>query len=134
MAKKKSMKPSIELPPSAVEQIERAFPGGFSARDEANCIVAFAIRNGSLEDLHAGERSELLKRKNLSRITDAEMKRLILFACEKIECLLRMKEEPPGKLSHVRHDEWGFLLPAMDELAAAGQWTVTLKSNYRIER
>jgi len=66
-----------------------------SRRDEANSIVAFAIRNGPLEDFHAGEASELPKRKNLSRITDAEMKRLILFACEKIECLLRMKEEQP---------------------------------------
>ena len=33
----------------------RAFPDGFTLRDEANAIVAVAFRNGPLEDLHAGK-------------------------------------------------------------------------------
>jgi hypothetical protein len=71
------------------------FPGGFTVRDEANAIVAFAFRNGPLEDLHAGAGSELLKNKALSRITDQEMKELMLFACEHVERLLRLKESDP---------------------------------------
>jgi len=39
-----------ELPPEVLEQ---CFPGGFTLRDEANAIVAWAFRNGPLEDLHA---------------------------------------------------------------------------------
>jgi hypothetical protein len=35
--------------------VEQLFPGGFTLRDEANAIVAYAFRNGPIEDLHAGE-------------------------------------------------------------------------------
>lgn len=35
-------------------RIERAFPGGFDRRDEANALIAKAVRNGPLENLHAG--------------------------------------------------------------------------------
>ena len=38
--------------------IEQFFPGGFSPRDEANLIVAYAFRNGPIEDLHAEASSE----------------------------------------------------------------------------
>ena len=42
------------------EAIEGFFPGGFTLRDEANAIVAYAFRNGPIEDLHAGKSSPLL--------------------------------------------------------------------------
>ena len=61
-------------------------------RDEANAIVAKAFRNGPLEDLHAGKWSELLDNQELSRITDEEMKALMISACEQVVQLLRMKE------------------------------------------
>jgi len=72
-------------------------PDGFTMRDEANAIVAYAFRNGPLENLHAGESSELLDNPRLSRITDEEMKVLMLNACEAVETLLREKEADPKR-------------------------------------
>jgi hypothetical protein len=83
-----------EIPP---ELLKQRFPGGFTLRDEANAIVAWALRNGPLEDLHAGKPSKLLEDDSLSRITDTEMKSLILYACERVEVLLRLKESDPKK-------------------------------------
>lgn len=68
------------------------YPDGFSKRDEANSIVAFAFRNGMLEDLHAGEESELVQDQKYSRITQNEMKELMIEASEKIEQLLLKRE------------------------------------------
>jgi hypothetical protein len=76
--------------------IEQYFPGGFTLRDEANAIVAYAFRNGPIEDLHAGESSELLNNPELSRITDDEMKVIMLNACQRVEQLLREKQEDAG--------------------------------------
>lgn len=84
--------------PQTVRQvIESYFPGGFTVRDEANAIVAWAFRNGPLEDLHAGEHSPLLEDKRCSRITDQEMKELMLSACNQMERLLRLKQDNPGE-------------------------------------
>ena len=76
--------------------IEHSFPGGFTLRDEANAIVACAFRNGPIEDLHAGKPSELLENPELSRITDDEMKKIMLNACLCVEKFLREKQEDPG--------------------------------------
>ncbi len=62
-------------------------------RDEANAIVAHAFRNGPIEDLHAGKQSELLKDSSLSRLTDDEMKEIMIFACQKVAKLLVMREK-----------------------------------------
>ena len=83
-----------ELPTDIVEQ---AFRGGFTIRDEANAIVAWAFRNGPIEDLHAGKYSELLDDPSLSRITDAEMKQLMINACQQVEKLLRLKDSDPDE-------------------------------------
>ena len=66
-------------------------PGGFTIRDEANALVAWAFRNGPLEDLHAGRHSELLSDPSLSRVTDDEMKTLMLSACRRLAELLELK-------------------------------------------
>jgi hypothetical protein len=67
-----------------------------TVRDEANAIVSFAFRNGPLEDIHAGEYSaDLIENPELSRLTDSEMKQLMLFACEAIEKVLRLRDEEP---------------------------------------
>jgi len=76
--------------------IGQHLPGGFTLRDEANTIVACAFRNGPIEDLHAGEPSELLDNPELSRITDDEMKAIMINACEAMERLLREKQEDAG--------------------------------------
>ena len=83
------------LPQIPGRPLEQHFPGGFTVRDEANAIVAYAFRNGPLENLHAGRASPLLEDPSLSRITDQEMKELMLNACEHIEKLLRLKETDP---------------------------------------
>ena len=86
-----------DTPKTPREIVEQAFPGGYTHRDEANAIVAMAFRNGPIEDLHAGEHSELLERPELSRITDEEMKMIMLAACDAVERLLREKEEDAGE-------------------------------------
>ncbi len=83
------------IPEFPKEVEEKSFPGGFTLRDEANAIVAKAFRNGPLEDLHAGKHSELLEDDGYSRITDEEMKKLMLSACEQVEELLRFKQTNP---------------------------------------
>ncbi len=83
--------PSNEL----VEMEAKLFPDGFTLRDEANAIVANAFRNGPIEDLHAGTSSELLSNPELSRITDDEMKMLMINACEQVTKLLKLKETNP---------------------------------------
>ena len=84
-----------KVPEFPREYEEKYFPGGFTIRDEANAIVARAFRNGPLEDLHAGQHSELLEDDRYSRITDAEMKTLMIKACEQVEELLRLKQVNP---------------------------------------
>jgi len=69
----------------------------FTLRDEANAVTAFAFRNGFLEDLHAGVQSLLLEDPSNSRLTNDEMKRLMIEASEKIEQLLRLKRDTPDK-------------------------------------
>ena len=68
-----------------------------TVREEANALTCCAFRNSSLENLHAGKYSELLERPELSRITDAEMRKLMLEASAKLAELLEMKEANPDK-------------------------------------
>ena len=84
-----------QLPKIPPELLENKFPGGFTIRDEANAIVAWAFRNGPLEDLHAGKHSQLLEDESLSRISDSEIKALMIHACERVELLLKLKETDP---------------------------------------
>src|SRR5947207_1140107 len=65
----------------------------WSKREEANAITCFAFRNGFIEELHAGKYSQLLENPDLSRITDAEMKKLMIDASQKMAEILRLKEE-----------------------------------------
>jgi len=69
----------------------------WTAREEANALTCIAFRNGFIEDLHAGKHSELLEKPGLSRITDAEMKKLMIGASAKLAELLAMKETNPEK-------------------------------------
>ena len=66
-------------------------------REEANAITCNAFRNGFLEDLHAGKHSPVLEDSNISRITDEEMKKLMIESSVRVETLLRMKEESPDE-------------------------------------
>ncbi len=59
-----------------------------STRDDANAIVAYAFRNGYLEDLHADPDS---------RISNSEMKVLMQEAAGKMERLLQLRDQHPEK-------------------------------------
>lgn len=76
-------------------EIERSFPGGFTDRDEANALVAMAVRNGPIETLHAGKHSALLEDDTLSRITDDEMKVLMVHATRMLAGLLHLRDTQP---------------------------------------
>ncbi len=80
----------------------------FTVRDEANALTAYAFRNGFIEDLHAGKVSPLLQQPDLSRITDDEMRRLMIEASEKLAQLLQLKSTEPEKYdAFVRqYNEW----------------------------
>lgn len=62
----------------------------FTLRDEANAICAYAFRNGPIEDIHASVDSD-----RHPRITDPEMKVLMVDASEKLAKLLEMKTADP---------------------------------------
>jgi len=68
-------------------------PQQLSRREIANALVVWVFRNGVIEDLHAGKHSELLENPELSRITNAEMKKLMIECCEKMESVLKLMEE-----------------------------------------
>ena len=77
------------------KRLDDAYPGGFNERDEANALIAMAVRNGPIEDLHAGKYSALLEDMSLSRITDEEMKVLMLNATRMLAGLLRFRHQNP---------------------------------------
>lgn len=77
--------------------IKEAFPGGFTQRDEANALTAIAFRNGPIENLHAGRHSALLEDPGLSRITDDEMKEIMINASKKLCELLELRDREPDR-------------------------------------
>jgi hypothetical protein len=62
----------------------------FTLRDEANAICAYAFRNGPIEDIHASVDSD-----RRPRITDPEMKEVMIDASSKLAKLLEMKAADP---------------------------------------
>src|ERR1043166_4022114 len=63
----------------------------WTARDEANALTVCAFRHGFLEDLHAGKHSPLLDDLTLSRISDQEMKKLMIESSAQLAHMLRLK-------------------------------------------
>lgn len=78
--------------------------GEFTVRDEANALTAFAFRNGFLEDLHAGKSSPVLSQPGYSRISDDEMRRLMIEASTKLADILRLKQEDPAQYERFIRD------------------------------
>ena len=66
-----------------------------SVRDEANALTYVSFRCGMLEELHAGKHSPMLDNKGLSRITNDEMKALMVEASRKLAAMLEMKKRQP---------------------------------------
>ena len=69
----------------------------FTLRDEANALTAFAFRNGYIEELHAGKALPLDYLTGFSRISDMEMKRIMIEASKRIAELLGMRVSEPEK-------------------------------------
>lgn len=66
---------------------------GLTVRDEANALIAGAVRNDALfEDLHAGRWEPILDDPSVSRITDAEMKRLMIRFSATLAWLLDLRD------------------------------------------
>ena len=86
-----------DFPPLPQEALTGRFPGGFTVRDEANALTAYAFRNGPLEGLHAGKSSRLTEDPSLSRITDDEMRTMMINASETLALALRLRETDPEK-------------------------------------
>ena len=64
-----------------------------TVRDEANALVAGAIRNQALfEDLHAGRWDPVLDDPTVSRISDAEMKQLMIRFSAALAWLLDLRD------------------------------------------
>ena len=106
-----SLAPAIQgLDPEQEQRTTSPAPQGeFTVRDEANALTAFAFRHGFLEDLHAGKDSPLLDDPDLSRITDDEMKRLMIEASEKLAEMLRLKQTDPEQYDiFIRSYHWRF--------------------------
>jgi hypothetical protein len=78
--KKRKGRSDVNPLPLSPGLIEKHFPGSFTVRDEADALTVFAFRNGPLEDLPAAKSSPLTDHPSLSRITDAEMKHLVITA------------------------------------------------------
>ncbi|PIN86794.1 hypothetical protein COV19_02885 [Candidatus Woesearchaeota archaeon CG10_big_fil_rev_8_21_14_0_10_44_13] len=79
------------------EHIRNVYGINPTIREEANAIVAYAFRNGYIEDLHAGKHSDILEDNSYSRITNEEMRKLMIECCQKMAQLLEMKEKDPNK-------------------------------------
>ena len=86
-----------EYPPASQEQLSDAFPDGFTIRDEANALTAYAFRNGPLERLHTGRQSPLLDDPDLQRLTDAEMKELMINASTTLAAALALRDSDPDR-------------------------------------
>jgi hypothetical protein len=65
----------------------------FTLRDEANAICAYAFRNGPIEDIHAD-----------GRISDPEIKELMINASEHLAKLMAMKQESPKQYDQFIRD------------------------------
>jgi hypothetical protein len=68
-----------------------------TTREEANVLTCCAFRHGFIEELHRGKHSELLEQPGLSRITNVEMKKLMIGASAMLAALLTMKETNPNE-------------------------------------
>jgi hypothetical protein len=66
----------------------QALPGvrGFTRRDEANAIVAFALRNGHIETLHTG----------VAGFSDESMKKLMIETSGNLTALLFLRDCEPA--------------------------------------
>ena len=88
--------PRLPLPPGAK----------FTYRDQANVMTLLAFRNGPIEDLHAGKESPLLENPELCRITNEEMKKIMIAASAKLAELLALRDSDPDAFAQLLAAKW----------------------------
>ena len=72
--------------------------GSPATRERSKAIVALALRNGPIENIHAGRPCPTCTgQAGYSRITDAEMKLIMKNAVDHVYALLSLKNEEPGE-------------------------------------
>ena len=57
--------------------------------------IAMAVRNGPLENLHAGKSSPVLEDDTLSRLTDDDVKAIMIYATRMVAMMLRVRDGAP---------------------------------------
>ncbi|MCI0534751.1 MAG: hypothetical protein L0Z50_05945 [Verrucomicrobiales bacterium] len=74
---------------------------------EAKAIVALAFRNGPIEDIHAGKVCPMCAdNPDYSHISDAEMKRIMKSAVDRVyELLLQKETDPQAYEATLRHGD-----------------------------
>ena len=82
---------------SSKDEIVKEMSKTPSYREEANALVHQSLRAGFIEELHAGRKSEILEDKSYSRITNEEMKKLMIETSSKLAEFLILKETNPEK-------------------------------------
>lgn len=80
----------------------------FTIRDEANALTVLAFRNGLIEQLHAGRYDPILNDPEVSRITNEEMKALMIEASERLAKLLHLKETNPEEYTRKLDFAWRY--------------------------
>lgn len=79
------------------KEAERVLKKKPTYREEANALINQCIRAGFIEELHAGKHSELLEDRTLSRITQEEMKKIMIETSAQLAEYLKIKEQNPEK-------------------------------------
>ena len=80
----------------------------FTVRDKANALTVLAFRNGFLEELHAGRHDPALNDPTISRVTDNEMKHLMIEASQRLAKLLHLKETAPEEYTNKLKFAWRY--------------------------
>ncbi len=99
-------------------------PPELTTRQEANALVALVFRNGFLEDLHAGSHSDLLVDPSLSRVSDSEMKQLMIETSAKLAELFELN-------TRNQDEYWRQVLWAFDSFAKSWDTTTDFETARR---
>lgn len=78
-----------------IDFFDKLVPNGLTIRDEANALICDSLRNGPIEKIHEGEYCPILEDQKYSRITQNEMKEIMIYASRKLSEYLLLKEKDP---------------------------------------
>ena len=127
VAKKRGSKKSeplnvLELFMSAASDEAQTAPlrghAGLTLRDEANAITAQVLRSQFLEELHRGTWSPILSDPSFSRLTDEEMKKLMIETSAQLAGWMHMRE----RLLTEQPEAYFQLLEAMQLFHGTDAW------------